>query len=756
MHSRVSGVTDYYAQNDTHALGMARRIVGNLNRVKQPQLAIREARDPLFAADEIYGIVSEDARKPFDVRQIIARIVDGSEFDEFKQLYGTTLVCGFAHIFGYPVGIVANNGILFSESALKGTHFIELCSQRKIPLVFLQNITGFMVGRKYESGGIAKDGAKMVTAVASSNVPKFTVIIGGSFGAGNYGMCGRAFGPRFVWTWPNSRISVMGGEQAANVLGQVRRDNMEARGEQWSAGDEETFKAPVREQYETQGNPYYASARLWDDGIIDPADTRTVLGLVYFCCTERTDRAHPLWRIQDVSCRTRLEQHMFDKILIANRGEIACRIMHTARRMGVATVAVYSEADASARHVAMADEAVLIGPAAAAQSYLQIERLIEAARRTGAQAIHPGYGFLSENAAFARACKDAGLVFIGPPESAIQAMGSKSEAKRLMQAAGVPLVPGYHGEDQDPAMLAEQAAAIGYPVLIKASAGGGGKGMRVVNKADEFATALAAAKRESRAAFSDDQVLIEKYLLRPRHIEIQVFADTHDNCVYLFERDCSVQRRHQKVVEEAPGPGLSEARRKAMGEAAVAAARAIAYTGAGTVEFIVSADDEFYFMEMNTRLQVEHPVTECITGQDLVQWQLLVAAGEKLPSTQDGLAINGHSIEVRIYAEDPERDFLPATGALKHLRFPLESEHVRVDSGVREGDVISVHYDPMIAKLIVWDRNRDAALQTHATGLVGDRNRGAHHQCGFPVQRDIPPGLSRGRGRYGLYRAALG
>ena len=402
---------------------------------------------------------------------------------------------------------------------------------------------------------------------------------------------------------------------------------------------------------------------------------------------------------------------MFDKILIANRGEIACRIMHTARRMGVATVAVYSEADASARHVAMADEAVLIGPAAAAQSYLQIERLIEAARRTGAQAIHPGYGFLSENAAFARACKDAGLVFIGPPESAIQAMGSKSEAKRLMQAAGVPLVPGYHGEDQDPAMLAEQAAAIGYPVLIKASAGGGGKGMRVVNKADEFATALAAAKRESRAAFSDDQVLIEKYLLRPRHIEIQVFADTHDNYVYLFERDCSVQRRHQKVVEEAPGPGLSATRRKDMGEAAVAAARAIAYTGAGTVEFIVSADDEFYFMEMNTRLQVEHPVTECITGQDLVQWQLLVAAGEKLPSTQDGLAINGHSIEVRIYAEDPERDFLPATGALKHLRFPLESEHVRVDSGVREGDVISVHYDPMIAKLIVWDRTRDAALR---------------------------------------------
>jgi len=279
VHSRTSGVTDYYAQDDVHALGLARRIVANLNAVKQPTLALREAREPLYPARDMYGVVPADARKPYDVREIIARIVDGSEFDEFKQLYGTTLICGFAHIFGYPVGIVANNGILFSESAMKGAHFIELCSQRGIPLVFLQNITGFMVGRKYEAGGIAKDGAKMVTAVASTRVPKFTVIIGGSFGAGNYGMCGRAYSPRFLWAWPNSRISVMGGEQAANVLAQVRRDNLESRGEQWSAQDEEAFKAPVREQYETQGHPYYASARLWDDGIIDPADTRTVLGL---------------------------------------------------------------------------------------------------------------------------------------------------------------------------------------------------------------------------------------------------------------------------------------------------------------------------------------------------------------------------------------------------------------------------------------------------------------------------------------------
>jgi len=436
---------------------------------------------------------------------------------------------------------------------------------------------------------------------------------------------------------------------------------------------------------------------------------------------------------------------MFDKILIANRGEIACRIIHTARRMGVSTVAVYSEADASARHVALADEAVLLGPASAAESYLRVDRLVDAARRTGAQAIHPGYGFLSENAEFARACEDAGLVFIGPPVSAIQAMGSKSEAKRIMEAAGVPLVPGYHGEDQDAGLLAQQADAIGYPVLIKASAGGGGKGMRVVNSAGEFATGLAAAKREAMASFADDRVLIEKYLLQPRHIEIQVFADGQGNCVHLFERDCSLQRRHQKVVEEAPGPGMEPARREQMGKAAVAAAQAIGYTGAGTVEFIVSADDEFYFMEMNTRLQVEHPVTECITGQDLVQWQLQVASGELLPLAQDALGINGHSIEVRIYAEDPERDFLPATGALKHLRFPRESKHVRVDSGVREGDVISVHYDPMIAKLIVWDHDRDAAIRRMLQALSETEIVGVTTNVDFLYSVVAHPGFRQGK-----------
>ena len=409
---------------------------------------------------------------------------------------------------------------------------------------------------------------------------------------------------------------------------------------------------------------------------------------------------------------------MFSKILIANRGEIACRVIKTARRLGIKTVAVYSDADRNARHVAMADEAVHIGPSAARESYLVADRIIDAAKRTGAQAIHPGYGFLSENAGFADACAAAGIVFIGPPADSIRAMGSKSEAKKIMEKAKVPLVPGYHGDDQSPELLAAEAAKIGFPVLIKAAAGGGGKGMRVVESAEKFADALAGAKREAKASFADDHVLVEKYLTRPRHIEIQVFADASD-CLYLFERDCSLQRRHQKVIEEAPAPGMDPARRKAMGEAAVAAAKAIGYRGAGTVEFIADQDGTFFFMEMNTRLQVEHPVTEAITGQDLVEWQLIVAASGKMPLTQNELRIDGHAVEVRLYAEDPARNFLPSTGTLVRLKLPDEGAHVRVDTGVRQGDTVTPFYDPMIAKVIVHDRDRASAMRRMAA-LMGE------------------------------------
>ncbi|MDE2362037.1 MAG: acetyl/propionyl/methylcrotonyl-CoA carboxylase subunit alpha [Hyphomicrobiales bacterium] len=422
---------------------------------------------------------------------------------------------------------------------------------------------------------------------------------------------------------------------------------------------------------------------------------------------------------------------MFDKILIANRGEIACRIIKTARRMGVATVAVYSEADAMSRHVRMADEAVFIGPSPARESYLVIDRIIDAAKRSGAQAIHPGYGFLSENEAFCHACDAAGVVFIGPPVGAIRAMGSKSEAKKLMEAARVPLTPGYHGDDQDPARLKGEADKIGYPVMIKAAAGGGGKGMRMVPKAEEFEGALASCKREASASFGSDHVLVEKYIERPRHIEIQVFGDAHGECVYLFERDCSVQRRHQKVLEEAPAPGMTPERRRQMGEAAVAAAKAVGYVGAGTVEFIATQDGQFYFMEMNTRLQVEHPVTEMITGLDLVEWQLRVASGEKLPLAQEQLHINGHALEARVYAEDPSKNFLPSTGKLVHLAPPAESLNVRVDTGVEEGDSISPFYDPMIAKLIVWDEDRDRALSRMLQALADYRVVGVNNNIDF-------------------------
>ncbi|NWD08890.1 acetyl/propionyl/methylcrotonyl-CoA carboxylase subunit alpha [Pseudomonas gingeri] len=396
-------------------------------------------------------------------------------------------------------------------------------------------------------------------------------------------------------------------------------------------------------------------------------------------------------------------------ILVANRGEIACRVMRTAKAMGLTTVAVHSAVDRDARHCREADIRVDLGGSKAADSYLQIDKLIAAARASGAQAIHPGYGFLSENAAFARAIEAAGLIFLGPPAVAIDAMGSKSAAKALMATAGVPLVPGYHGEDQDLDTFRSAAELIGYPVLLKATAGGGGKGMKVVEEVSQLAEALASAQREAQSSFGDSRMLVEKYLLKPRHVEIQVFADQHGNCLYLNERDCSIQRRHQKVVEEAPAPGLSPELRQAMGEAAVRAAQAIGYVGAGTVEFLLDSRGDFFFMEMNTRLQVEHPVTEAITGLDLVAWQIRVASGEALPIAQQQVPLRGHAIEVRLYAEDPGNDFLPATGRLEVYRESAAGPGRRVDSGVAEGDSVSPFYDPMLGKLIAWGETREQA-----------------------------------------------
>ena len=422
---------------------------------------------------------------------------------------------------------------------------------------------------------------------------------------------------------------------------------------------------------------------------------------------------------------------MFTKLLIANRGEIACRIIATAKRMGVKTVAVYSDADANARHVAAADEAFYLGGSAPADSYLRADAIIDVAKRSGAQAIHPGYGFLSENAEFARNCEQAGIEFVGPGSAAIDAMGSKSAAKAIMTKAKVPLVPGYHGDDQSDSLLLTEAEKISYPLLIKAAYGGGGKGMRIVENKGELQDAIDSARREAASSFGNDKLLMERYLRQPRHVEVQVFADKHGNCVYLSDRDCSVQRRHQKVVEEAPAPGLSDELRKQMGEAAVAAAKAIDYVGAGTVEFLLDTDNSFFFMEMNTRLQVEHPVTELVTGQDLVEWQLKVAEGQTLPLMQDEILIQGHSFEVRVYAEDPQNEFLPASGKLDYLREPEESRYVRIDSGIREADIISNFYDPMISKLIVWDEDRSLALQRMVNALNDYKIVGLKHNIAF-------------------------
>ena len=468
---------------------------------------------------------------------------------------------------------------------------------------------------------------------------------------------------------------------------------------------------------------------------------------------------------------------MFSKILIANRGEIACRIARTARRLGVATVAVYSDADAQALHVTACDEAVRIGPPPARESYLNVAAIIEAARRTGAEAVHPGYGFLSENAGFAAACAAAGLEFIGPPVEAIHAMGSKAAARALMERSGVPLVPGFHGgadgggtpgggspdvngpAGADDATLAREATRIGYPVLIKASAGGGGKGMRRVDAPADFAAALAACRREAKASFDDASMLLERCIERPRHVEIQVFADRHGHCIGLHERDCSVQRRHQKVLEEAPAPGLTPALRAQMVAAGVAAARAVGYVGAGTVEFILDPEGRFYFIEMNTRLQVEHPVTEMITGLDLVEWQLRVAAGEALPLTQEQVPLDGHAIEARIYAEDPARDFLPVAGRLDYLDVPETGRELRIDTGVREGDAISPWYDPMIAKLIVWDHDRPRAVARLERALRAWRISGLANNVDYLARLVACPAYRRGEIDTGLIareRALLG
>ena len=886
------------------------------------------------------------------MREVIARLVDGSEVLDFKPSYGAETVCCHAAIDGRAIGVIGNNGPIDSAGSSKAGQFIQLCCQADLPILFLQNTTGYLVGVEAESSGIVKHGSKMIQAVTNADAPKLTLQIGGSFGAGHYGMCGRAFGPRFLFSWPNARVAVMGGEQAAKVMAIVAEEAANARGLPFDAEKAKAQGAKIVASYDRQSTALFATARLWDDGLIDPRDSRATLAFCLATCAEaesadapaqfirrrevlnmsallrvheagrrlrltlddprrqnalsaemvaaighaldaappglaavivdgaggafsagadlkslsealakppppgetdplqalnaaggrflrplrrpalrhhcgrrrrggrrrhgprrrgrhrhrdqprplradrdepraaaRTDRALPrpaprrahrsapcadgrahrragsrgarprrlflrrrgrargearvgarsrralrpggecrnqaslprlpravgrtpmsrrprtasptpcaapkdarAWRLSRKNARRpgRDDRHEPALLLGPRRQSRRDRlpIIRAARAEGLRTVAVFSDADAEALHVRLADGAVRIGPAPSQESYLSIDSLIAAAKAGGAEAVHPGYGFLAENAGFAEACASAGLVFVGPPPAAIRAMGDKAAAKALMEAAGVPCVPGYHGDEQSPARFAEEAERIGYPVIVKASAGGGGRGMRIVRERSELVAALSAASAEAEAAFGDGRLILERALAGARHVEIQVFGDERGSLVHLCERDCSIQRRHQKLIEEAPSPVMTPELRASMGAAAVKAAEAVFYVGAGTVEFLLASDGWFYFLEMNTRIQVEHPVTECVTGVDCVRLQFQIAEGRPLPFDQSDVALRGHAIEARLYAEDPAADFLPSTGRIAAWRAP-EGDGVRVDCGVETGATVS-------------------------------------------------------------------
>ena len=563
----------------------------------RPKPAEDSFKPPRYDAEELLGIMPMDHKRPVDMRQAIARFIDDSDFTEFGANYGPATVCGHARIEGQAIGIITNNGPLDVPGANKATHFIQACCQSRTPLLYLNNTTGYMVGKAYEEAGMIKHGSKMIQAVTSATVPQITIYCGASFGAGNYGMCGRGFHPRFCFSWPNAKTAVMGGEQAAETMAIVTEAAAARRGKPIEKEKLEAMKAQIIGVFDGQMDVFSTSARVLDDGVIDPRDTRSVL-VRGAGDLPRGRGAHAAAHAvlgRAAMSDAAMKRTPFFKILIANRGEIALRIMRTARRLGYGVVAVYSDADRDALHVREADQAVRIGEALPAQSYLRIEAIIAAAKASGADAVHPGYGFLAENEDFAQACRDAGLVFIGPSPEAIRAMGNKAGAKDIMQKAGVPCVPGYQGADQSDAVMLAEAKKIGFPVMIKAVAGGGGRGMRLVADAAAFPDALRSARSEAQGAFGDPTVILERAIVDPRHIEIQVFGDRYGNAIHLGERDCSVQRRHQKLIEEAPSPAVSPKLRARMGAVAVAAVKSIGYEGAGTLEFLLDPERRVLF-----------------------------------------------------------------------------------------------------------------------------------------------------------------
>ncbi|KAL3479635.1 carboxyl transferase domain-containing protein [Aspergillus californicus] len=726
VHAQMTGLADQIAVDEFDAIQKTREWVSSL-RVPSPGPGLRvqpiKPLPPRYDIEDLLSLVNPDIRKPFDMREVILRLVDDSRLAEFKPTYGRNMITAWAHIFGYPVGIIANRlSVINSTEASKGAQFIRMCNQQNTPLIFLHNVTGFMVGTKAEHSGIIKLGAQLVSAVSCSTVPHISIIMGASYGAGNYAMCGRAYKPRFLFTWPIGRCSVMGPEQVEGVMGVIQGRSGKKE------GGEEGFSERVRRDAEA----YSTSGMLIDDGIIDPRDTRDVLGVCLEVVTVQGvegTRTHRAMASQQRNQRSPLyvanrptDENgvpIIRRLLIANRGEIAVRFIRTCRTLGIVSVAVYVEEDATSLHVTSADESICLGSVnnAAKNPFLDIDLLVNVAVRADVQAIHPGYGYLSENATFATKVREAGLIFIGPSASAMLSLGDKRSAKEYLRqhAPDVPLIPGFAGSSQDADALAIAAGEIGYPVMVKASAGGGGKGMRVVREAGELKGELERARSEAQRAFGVGDCILEKYIDRAKHVEIQIMGDSYGEVISFYDRDCSVQRRHQKVIEETPCGYLTESMRRDMSETAVRIAKLIGYENAGTVEFVVDvAAGNFYFLEVNARLQVEHPITEEVTGFDLVSLQLFVAAGGSLRDVPR-VSQTGHAIECRLCAEDPNNNFFPEHGKIDLWRpadAPLgPGRDIRYETAIHTGSDVSIYFDSMIAKIVVWAPTRDLAIK---------------------------------------------
>ncbi|KAL4738929.1 ClpP/crotonase [Aspergillus similis] len=742
VHAMTTGLADQIAVDELDAIRKAREWVASL-QVPSPRTLLEpiEPLPPRYPVDDLLSLVNPDIRKPFDMREVLLRLVDDSRWSEFKPEYGRNLLTGWAHIYGTQVGIVANQiSVINPAEAAKGAQFIRMCNQQDTPIIFLHNVTGFMVGAKAEHAGIIRVGAQLVSAVSCSTVPHISIILGASYGAGNYAMCGRAYRPRFLFTWPSGRCSVMGPDQLSGVMESVQKASAKAKGEVLSPEKLRKQVERFREGVKMDAECYSTSSMLIDDGIIDPRDTRDVIGMCLEVVTMKGVRGTVTVSSNMTVSHKPIERHasparpplyvaappidpsgrpLIRRVLIANRGEIAVRIIQTCRKLSIETVAVYVTEDATSRHIYEADEAVCLGSIDSSSSnpFLDIDLLIQTALDTRVQAIHPGYGYLSENATFATRVRQAGLIFIGPSAAAMSSLGDKRSAKEYLQkhAPDVPLIPGFTGSSQAAPELAAAAAEIGFPVILKASAGGGGKGMRIVREAGQLQAELARAQSEAERAFGSSDCILEKYIESAKHVEIQIIGDRHGEVVSFLDRDCSVQRRHQKVIEETPCPFLTAEMRQEMSATAVRIGKLIGYENAGTVEFVVDVQSrKFYFLEVNARLQVEHPITEEVTGFDLVALQLLVAAGGSLKDIP-ALVTQGHAIECRLCAEDPYNNFFPEHGRV-HLWRPADGllgpgRDVRYETAIQTGSDVSIYFDSMIAKMVVWAPTRALAIE---------------------------------------------